>query len=48
MTIPPIVRDQVRQRAHFACEFCGVSETDSGGDLTLDHFRHSLKAGAII
>ncbi len=33
------MRELVRQRAHFACEFCGVTETDVGGELTIDHFQ---------
>lgn len=39
------IREQVRQRANFACEFCGTSETDVGGQLTIDHFRPRHKAG---
>jgi hypothetical protein len=35
----------VRERAKFACEFCGVSETDTGGRLTVDHFRPKSKGG---
>jgi hypothetical protein len=35
----------VRQRAHFACEFCGVTETDTGGELTIDHFQPHTKEG---
>lgn len=35
----------VRRRAGFACEFCGVSEVDSGGALTIDHFRPLSKGG---
>jgi len=35
----------VRQRAHFACEFCGVTETDTGGELTIDHFQPHTKGG---
>jgi hypothetical protein len=31
MTIPPELGEQVRQRANFACEYCGASEIDSGG-----------------
>jgi hypothetical protein len=31
MTIKATAREQVRQRANFACEFCGISETDAGG-----------------
>jgi outer membrane lipoprotein-sorting protein len=35
----------VRRRANFACEFCGVSETDAGGQLTVDHFQPRHKGG---
>jgi hypothetical protein len=38
-------RRNVRQRADFRCEYCGVSETDSGGELTVDHFRPQSKNG---
>ena len=39
MSITQTVRDEARQRAVFACEYCGISETDAGGELTLDHFQ---------
>jgi len=39
------LREQVRQRANFACEYCGVSEEDTGGQLTIDHFRPRSKGG---
>jgi hypothetical protein len=39
------VREQVRQRANFACEFCGVTETDAGGELTVDHFQPKTRGG---
>jgi len=39
------IRQQVRRRANFACEFCGVSETDTGGELTIDHFCPQSKGG---
>ena len=29
----------VRQRYGFACGYCSVSETDAGGELTVDHFQ---------
>ena len=29
---------QVRRRYGFRCGYCGVSEEDSGGELTVDHF----------
>ncbi len=46
MTIPVELRFQVRQRANFACEFCGVTETDAGGELTVDHFQPQARGGA--
>jgi hypothetical protein len=33
------IREKVRTRSRFRCEFCGVTETDAGGELTVDHFR---------
>jgi len=39
------LREQVRQRANFACEYCGVSEADTGGQLTIDHFQPKSKGG---
>jgi len=45
MSIAEGIRLQVRQEAHFACEFCGVTETDTGGELTVDHFRPQTKGG---
>lgn len=40
------IRDQVRRRANFACEFCGVTEVDTGGRLTIDHFQPRTKGGS--
>ncbi len=34
----------VRKRYAFRCGYCGVSETDAGGELTVDHF-HPVTAG---
>lgn len=45
MSISRDQRDQVRRRANFACEFCGVTETDAAGQLTIDHFRPQAKGG---
>lgn len=45
MSISSQIRDQVRRRANFACEFCGVSEIDVGGQLTIDHFQPKSKGG---
>ncbi len=39
-------RQQVRQRANFACEFCGVAEVDIGDQLTIDHFQPKTKGGS--
>lgn len=46
MTVTSRAREQVRQRANFACEFCGISETDAGGELVIDHFQPIAKAGS--
>ncbi len=45
MPVTEEVRLYVRQRAHFACEYCGVSEIDGGGELTIDHYRPLSKGG---
>jgi hypothetical protein len=45
MTITAELREQIRQRANYACEYCGVSETDMGGELTVDHFRPLIHGG---
>ena len=36
----------VRSRAGFACEYCGVTETDCGGPLTVDHHRPQSQGGS--
>jgi hypothetical protein len=46
MTIPPTIREKVRRRAAFACEFCGIGETDTGGQLTIEHFHPKSKGGS--
>lgn len=45
MSISQEAREQVRQQAGFACEYCGVTETDTAGQLTLDHFQPRSKGG---
>ncbi len=37
--------DQVRRRYDFRCAYCGVSETDVGSDLTVDHFQPTVGGG---
>jgi hypothetical protein len=46
MTLPEALWQQVRQRAGGACEYCGVTETDSGGPLTVDHFQPQARGGS--
>lgn len=46
MTLSKEARKQVQQRANYACEFCGVSETDVGGDLTVDHYQPQSRGGS--
>jgi len=46
MTISVDLRERVRQYANCACEFCGVSETDTGGRLTIDHYQPRAKGGS--
>ncbi len=45
MSVTAEIRLLVRQRANFACEYCGVSETDTGSELTIDHFQPQAKGG---
>ena len=45
MSLPEAKREQVRQRAGLACEYCGVTETDTGGLLTIDHFQPTTQGG---
>jgi HNH endonuclease len=45
MSLTASIREHVRQRAQCACEFCGVTEIDVGGMLTIDHFQPRTKAG---
>jgi hypothetical protein len=45
MTPQPELGEQIRQRANFACEYCSTSELDSGGLLTMDHFRPRTLGG---
>jgi HNH endonuclease len=46
MSLAASIREQVRQRAQCACEFCGIGEIDTGGMLTIDHFQPRTKAGS--
>lgn len=46
MTVSPQALEQVRRRAQFACEYCGVNEADAGGELTVDHFQPRTRGGS--
>lgn len=39
------VRDAVRLRCDFRCVYCGVSETETGARLTIDHFKPVAHGG---
>lgn len=46
MSIDADARQFVRSRAHFSCEYCGVSEVEAGGELTIDHYHPLTHGGA--
>lgn len=46
MTVSREDAELVRVRAGQACEYCGVTETDCGGLLTIDHHRPQSHGGA--
>ena len=46
MSVSADLRQLVRGRANFACEFCAVTEADTGGELTVDHFHPKAKGGS--
>jgi hypothetical protein len=41
----PAERAALRQLYNFRCGYCGVSETDVGAELTIDHFQPTSRAG---
>lgn len=46
MTITAQLRQQVPERAQYAGEFCEVTETDTGAELTIDHFHPQTLDGS--
>ena len=46
MSLPDELRERVRQRAHFACEYCGATEIGTAGLLTIDHFQPQSRDGS--
>lgn len=41
----PDEREVLRQRFHFCCGYCGVSERDAGAELTIDHYQPRSRGG---
>jgi HNH endonuclease len=41
----PDERETLRQRFQFRCGYCGVSESDAGSELTVDHFQPGSQCG---
>ena len=37
--------EEIRQCYRHRCGYCGVSETETGGDLTVDHYRPVSRGG---
>ncbi len=38
--------EALRRRFDFRCGYCGLSETDKGGTLSLDHFQPQSRGGS--
>jgi 5-methylcytosine-specific restriction endonuclease McrA len=45
MSITAEDRQTVRAAYGYSCGYCGVPETDIGGDLQIDHYRPITKGG---
>ncbi len=43
--MPHAKHDQVRLRYGRRCGYCGVTEVDTGGELTVDHYRPTVAGG---
>ena len=46
MMVSPTLRESVRALYHFRCGYCGVTETESGGPLEIDHFHPQSRGGS--
>jgi hypothetical protein len=42
----PEQREELRRLYNFRCGYCGVSEVDTGAELTIDHFQPRSQGGA--
>jgi hypothetical protein len=43
--VPHPKHEEVRRRYEFQCGYCGISETDAGGELTVDHYNPVSSGG---
>jgi len=43
--ISQTLRESIRALYDFRCGYCGVTETESGGQLEIDHFLPRLHGG---
>jgi hypothetical protein len=39
-------RNALRALYHYRCAYCGTTEVDTGGELTVDHFQPRARGGA--
>ena len=46
MALSPADLLSLRQLYRFRCGYCGVSETEAGAELTVDHFQPRSVQGA--
>jgi len=46
VSINAALRAQVRMRTDSACEYCGVTEINAGGELTIDHYQPQARGGS--
>jgi hypothetical protein len=45
MMVPQTLRERIRALYGFRCGYCGVTETESGGQLEIEHFRPRAYGG---
>jgi len=45
MTISADTRQIIREKFRYCCGYCGISESDVGGELEIDHFQPASKGG---
>ncbi len=45
--VSPTLRESIRALYDFRCGYCGVTETESGSELDVDHFRPRSQGGLV-